>query len=1120
MNLPRPSLFLVVITVLLALLAPPARLPAATLTWTNTAGGTWSTAANWSPNAVPGAADTANITTPGTYTVLLDVHVTLDELVLGGNDGLQKLRTDGNPISLGSGRVMTNGLLELSSRITGERFLVEAGGTLDVVGPAYLESLVFENYGLTMLSGGNLGLFGTPPTVVTNWGNWSIQGDFRLQGSEFQLQEKGRFTNFGKLEKSAGTGGGGISLLDANLHGEIDVTSGVFRLAGWGERWIGATVTVAAGCEVDLYDGTFRDAGGIFLGPGRSYFREGFLFFSTNTLPGLQHVGGTILLGPSFQAAGAITNLTLEGSTLHGQNQVIGSGFLSVSNSFLTGDFTVQDGGVIQFLGETNSLSDCSIVNNGTVSLIAGRLICVGSQSSSITNNGNWDIQGDWHMSDKIGGARPSFQNGGTIFKSSGSGTATINGFDMRLAGAMEVNAGSLIISGFGNRSLEMSAQVKEGATLIFRDGNVSGIDATFSGAGTSRFDSGTLTLVTNILTGLQLAGGTIVPGQAFQDNGVITNLTLQGPILGGANNRLGGDLFVHGGGLAGKLTVLPEGILELSGGGRIQLYNLMLINEGVINWTGVNLSAGRAQGTTITNLGLWNIQHDGTFNYDILGTKPRLVNKGVIRRYNSSGTLQINGFDMVLEGVIQIDTGRLYIAQSGNRSLGAAVHVSAGAHLDLVEGNYFDAGGTFHGDGIREFRSGILTLNTNALDGLKLGGGFVILGPSFQQAGAITNLTLDGSLLSGNELRVGNGALRINSGGLTGKLTVQHEGNLHFVTGGYKSINGLMLLNLGTIHHSGGTVFHGGNPTTVITNAGLWDIQGDVGLDQDRNWPHSQWVNTGTLRKSGGVGTAQLDSLLMTNTSSGIIQSETGILRLPDNYTHVAGILRLTGGGIEATGIGFTGGTLEGTGSYGGGTFLGGTISPGLNGPGKLTFTAGLNLGQNVTVALDAAGMTPETEHDQLVVTGVVGITNSALQFTTTGGIPIGSKLIVITNDSTDAINGTFSGKPEAALFDSNLQLFRIRYAEGSGNDLAIVRDDGGVRLTGIQLNSTGQFEFRGLGTNGVTYAIYASPSVPTNNWTFLGNSTADVSGNFLFTDPEAAQFPRRFYQSLEPSD
>src|SRR5262249_47933235 len=43
-----------------------------TNTWTNTAGGSWSTASNWSKGTVPTSSDEACITTNGTYTVTLE----------------------------------------------------------------------------------------------------------------------------------------------------------------------------------------------------------------------------------------------------------------------------------------------------------------------------------------------------------------------------------------------------------------------------------------------------------------------------------------------------------------------------------------------------------------------------------------------------------------------------------------------------------------------------------------------------------------------------------------------------------------------------------------------------------------------------------------------------------------------------------------------------------------------------------------------------------------------------------------------------------------------------------------------------------------------------------------
>lgn len=90
--------------------------PAATLVWTNTAGGLWSTAANWLPNAMPGAGDTAIITNAATYTVTLDGAVTVNTLVLGAPSGgtLQTLACGGFTLNItGTGTVNPRGYLLL-----------------------------------------------------------------------------------------------------------------------------------------------------------------------------------------------------------------------------------------------------------------------------------------------------------------------------------------------------------------------------------------------------------------------------------------------------------------------------------------------------------------------------------------------------------------------------------------------------------------------------------------------------------------------------------------------------------------------------------------------------------------------------------------------------------------------------------------------------------------------------------------------------------------------------------------------------------------------------------------------------------------------------------------------
>jgi hypothetical protein len=59
-----------------------------TITWTNTAGGDWSVAANWSSAGVPGAGDDVAITLPGSY------------LVTSGTSGVGNATTEINSVLL------------------------------------------------------------------------------------------------------------------------------------------------------------------------------------------------------------------------------------------------------------------------------------------------------------------------------------------------------------------------------------------------------------------------------------------------------------------------------------------------------------------------------------------------------------------------------------------------------------------------------------------------------------------------------------------------------------------------------------------------------------------------------------------------------------------------------------------------------------------------------------------------------------------------------------------------------------------------------------------------------------------------------------------------------------
>ena len=141
----------------LALLALGHLAHCATITWNNPAGGNWSVAANWSPNQVPTNTDTALITTPGTYTVNLDVPGVVTNLTLGAGGGTAGVQTF----------VVTN-LLTVSSLVS-----VTNGGVLNSSGinAGFSGAMTIANGGVLNLAAGyNNFTFTANPLIATNGG--------------------------------------------------------------------------------------------------------------------------------------------------------------------------------------------------------------------------------------------------------------------------------------------------------------------------------------------------------------------------------------------------------------------------------------------------------------------------------------------------------------------------------------------------------------------------------------------------------------------------------------------------------------------------------------------------------------------------------------------------------------------------------------------------------------------------------------------------------------------------------------------------------------------------------------------------------------------------------------
>ena len=136
--------------------------------------------------------------------------------------------------------------------------------------------------------------------------------------------------------------------------------------------------------------------------------------------------------------------------------------------------------------------------------------------------------------------------------------------------------------------------------------------------------------------------------------------------------------------------------------------------------------------------------------------------------------------------------------------------------------------------------------------------------------------------------------------------------------------------------------------------------------------------------------------------------------------------------------------GTLQGTGTINSGTpysyiYNYGTLSPGLTSsataPGILS-TGNIYSGGDFNVRLN--GTTAGTDYDQLDVTGNVSIwgnLNVSLGYTPT----VGDTYMIIKNDGTDPVSGTFNGLTEGATLSAGGYDFQISYVGGSGNDVVL---------------------------------------------------------------------------------
>jgi hypothetical protein len=639
MKLPYPPLSLLI----LALCGNPV---GAQVVWTNAASDIWNTAANWSPNQVPGPADSVIITNAG-VTVSLAGSAAAGSIFLDSGSALdlagQTLELSG-PLTLGpdgfftvdSGTLdgVTNAVLNGTFGWTGGflsgTLVLATNSTLVILAEdANLPGCSLTNFGTVEWISGNL--HGGDGALVSNYGLWDVLNDQALDNA-WGGAVGTEFDNYGQLLKSG------------------DVASSSFQDVSFYQ--VSGLIDVMDGLELD-----FQGGGGFYGGS-----------VATN------YSGLTVLSGGYFSFSGTVTttNTWEDGADLLGQNVIFGS-LTWISGTWAGAQsVTIATNATLIVAGGdgTNDLSDCNVTNYGTVEWTGGTL--QGGYGAYIINNGLWDTSSDQAINSADGEPAEVFENYGTFRKSGGQGGASSfkDVVFNQLAGKIDVQPG-----------LEVD----------FQGGG------SFSGGYINTNASGRAVLS----AGLFNLNGTVTGTNTWENSGgLLGDNVLHGGLTWVAGTWAG----------ASSVTVAPGSKLVVAGGAASNNFSgCLLTNNGTVDWTGGSLQADGAlvvnnglwemradgsltgAGTVFNNAGI--VRKIGGTNATAFGILLQYLG-GFVEIDRGTLLLQSGSFDQG-SGTLTVALGGTNAGQWGQLSAGA-ISLGGPLNLQLVNGFVPPAGSQF----------------------------------------------------------------------------------------------------------------------------------------------------------------------------------------------------------------------------------------------------------------------------------------------------------------------------------------------------------------------------------------------------------------------------------------
>ena len=330
--------------------------------------------------------------------------------------------------------------------------------------------------------------------------------------------------------------------------------------------------------------------------------------------------------------------------------------------------------------------------------------------------------------------------------------------------------------------------------------------------------------------------------------------MALAGPAAAATFNWTSGN-FVPG--TTAPSPLLAGEVLNIQGGGAKSFSAVSFSNDGIANWEASSGGISFLSSASVSNSGLWDAQGNAAFVYGG-GTASTFTNSGTLRKSAGVGTTQIGNSTLVQfvnSGTIDAQTGTLQFSGA----------------------NTFNSGTVFTG-------AGSVVVNTAS---------------AFNGAIQSSNLRWTAGVQTGSNAALsGQGAWQ--AGTLAGGWTLTTGSTLALQGAGSKTFDGTSFTNNATVawQASSGSLSVLSNAS--IANTGVWDAQGDATVVYVGGVA-STFNNSGTLRKSAGVGTTQIgNSSLVVVVNSGTVDAQTGTIAFNGANTFNPGTV-FTGAGNVA---------------------------------------------------------------------------------------------------------------------------------------------------------------------------------------------------------------------------